>query len=188
MKSIRSIILSLCLVVALGIFPSGSWALSNVGTDTKEHKFSEDEAFKLMADAQKLLDIAPDISPDHAMGIAALLENLRNDEETQAIVKSLKEDLAGHDAALKNYLDEATPKELVVGLSQMWDELQAVEILFKDPVKAVEEMHAEGMIDEERLKTYRENPVQLEMDVRSAFHFSFVSFASAGGFLWSIYR
>jgi len=96
----------------------------------------------------------------------------------------LKSDEIDQDPAMKKFLDNSTPKDVVMGLNQIFDDLKALDILFQNPARAVEEISNEGMIvDDARLKAYRENPAQLEEDMRSGLYFSFVAFASAGGYL-----
>ncbi|VEU42134.1 unnamed protein product [Pseudo-nitzschia multistriata] len=187
MKSASSILVwSFCLVLALGLFPSESWALTKGaagGAEQTTQGEGDAEILALMADAQKLKDAAPEVSTDDALSISKLLQQLREDKNTQALVKNLKEEGIANDPALKEYLEKADQKELVMGLSQLLDELKATEVLFQNPAGAVEEMHKAGMIPSENLKTYRENPAQLEQDLRGALHFSFVSFALTAGFL-----
>lgn len=187
MKSVSSILqLSLCLLLllALGLLPSGSLALTGAGTETEQATAEEQEqALKLMGAAEELKTVLPEMSTDDALAIAQLLEQVRTDPHSQQLVNDLKTSEIAQDPAMKKMLEGATPKDIVVGMNQILDELRAVEVLFQDPAKAVEELHKEGLIEGGHLKEYQEKPELLERDVRNGLHFSFVTFGMAGGFL-----
>ena len=181
MKFLSSL-LSLC--AALALLPSGSWALTGGNTVEQQQEQSEEEVMKLMDVANGLRDIVPEVSVEDSLGLASLLHTLRDDDETKILLEGLKSDEVAQDPEMKQFLDNATPKDIIVGLNQIFDELKALEMLFQNPSRAVEEINNEGMIvDDTRLNAYRENPQQLQDDMRSGFYFSFVSLAAAGGFL-----
>ena len=139
----------------------------------------------MMARANEFTVLAPSISAEDALSLAKLLQTVTEDEQTRRLVESMKTAEFEQDPAFTDFLDGASRKELVEGLNQILDELKALEYLFQDPARAVEEMHKDGMIgeDAERLAIYRNNPAQLEEDMRSGLYFSFVSFAVAAKFL-----
>mmetsp|Transcript_10615 Transcript_10615/g.31030 ORF Transcript_10615/g.31030 Transcript_10615/m.31030 type:complete len:183 (-) Transcript_10615:280-828(-) len=182
MKSLSSILLSLCLLLAVGLFPNGSWALTGAGTGA-EKETTEEEALKLMGDAQKLKDILPEMSTDDALTIAQLLEDIRNDPDSQQLIEDLKSSKVAQEPQMQQMLEGMSKKEVVVTLNQVLDELRAVEVLFQDPAKAVDELHKEGLIQAAHLSEYQENPELLERDIRNGLHFSFVTFSMAAELL-----
>ena len=138
----------------------------------------------MMAQANEFKVLAPMISVEDALALAKLLETVVEDDQTRILVENMKTPEFEQDPAFQEFLGGASREQLVEGLNQILDELRALEYLFKDPARAVEEMHKDGMIgDAERLTLYRNNPAQLEEDMRSGLYFSFVSFAVAGKFL-----
>ena len=167
------------------LLPSGSWALSGGAVKSEVQEGSEEAAvLKLLEVTTKIKDIAPSVSADDALRIGKLFESIQEDEQSIILIENMKRTDFSSDPALKNFIDSASPKEIVEGLNQILDELKAMDYLFQDPKRAVEEILKEGMIeDASRLELYRENPAQLEEDMRSGLYFSFVSFAVAGGFL-----
>lgn len=88
----------------------------------------------------------------------------------------------------KQFSKGMSEKDIVVGMVQTLEELKALEMLFRNPKRAVEEMNKEGMIPKKNLDTYLENPALLEDDTRKSLHFTFVSIAAAGGYLWELFR
>lgn len=172
-----SILLSLLLVV--GLFPDRSWALSG-----SEQISNEESTLMMMADANKFREIVPEISVDDALGVATLLQNLGEDTQIKLLVERLKKAEVEQDPIFQNFLEGATKSEIVQGLAQIFDELKAIEILFRDPKSAVEHFYEDGMVQAgQRLEKYREDPSLLEQDLRSGLQFSFVSYAIAGDFL-----
>ena len=63
------------------------------------------------------------------------------------------------------------------------DEMKMLDVLFKDPVKAVDAFEAEGLLPPEHLEKYKKDPSLLEDDTRKALYFRFVSLAVVGGYL-----
>lgn len=74
-------------------------------------------------------------------------------------------------------------EEILEGLKMTLDEMKVMDVLFKDPVKALEAMEAEKMIPEQHLENYRKDPSLLEDDTRKALYFRFISLAVVGEFL-----
>mmetsp|Transcript_19943 Transcript_19943/g.46823 ORF Transcript_19943/g.46823 Transcript_19943/m.46823 type:complete len:182 (-) Transcript_19943:112-657(-) len=174
----------LSLFAALALFSTGSWALTGGKTVEQQQEPSEEEVMKLMDVANGLRDIVPQVSAEDSLGLASLLQNLRDDDETKILLEALKSDEVTQDPELKEFLKNAPQKDIIVGMNHIFDELKALEMLFQNPTLAVEELSNEGIIvDDARLNAYRENPQLLQDDMRSGFYVSFVSLAAAGGYL-----
>jgi hypothetical protein len=136
--------------------------------------------YKLHPVAIKLLEMA-DIGEEHARtAIAALIDGIRADQETNVMIAMMIKDEGETLQALANDL---SPKEVVVALKQTIDELKAIEYLFADPERAVVEMEKEGLLDKKKLSIYKKDPKLLEDDTRKGTYFAFVSLAIVGGFL-----
>lgn len=103
-----------------------------------------------------------------------LLERVKNDEKTLALIKKMRSEQAH---TLESMFGGMSGPEKVGNLKKMLFELQAVEVLFKDPVKAVKMMNEDGLIPPERLSEYERNPHLLEDDTRKGLYFSFVTVA-----------
>ena len=192
--------LAVCLllqVVVMVSLPNGCWGFG-AGTQQKEppqqeqattetqHTEKEKESMlKQMDIAAKLKELSSNgISNEDALSVAGLLDALTEDEETLELVRNLrKADEGTRDPQLQAFLDSATPTDIVIGLKQLLDELRSLEVLFRDPQRAVDAMIEDGMIDPSRVELYKENPDQLAQDVQSGIYFSFVTLAVAGGFL-----
>ena len=176
---IVSILLSLCL--ALMLLPSGSQALTMKKEQTET---SEAEVEKLMGVANKFIEVAPSLEGEDALGLAQLIEQLKNDNETKMLLEQMRSGKGGHHPELQESIKNAPKNELMVGMINIYDELKAIDILFTDPNRAVEAVNDEGMIeDKERLELYRKNPAALEADMRSGLYITFVYVAEAAGFL-----
>jgi hypothetical protein len=135
--------------------------------------------YKLHPVAIKLLEMA-DIGEEYATDIAALIDGIRADPETNVMIAMMIKDEGETLQALANDL---SPKEVVVALKQTIDELKAIEYLFADPERAVVEMEKEGLLDKKKLSIYKKDPKLLEDDTRKGTYFAFVSLAIVGGFL-----
>lgn len=186
MKSTPSIHLSFCLVLValLALLPSASWALSTSSSaeQQQQQKDSEEATLELMAVAKQLKDAAPEIPTHETLVVATMLRDLAADKLTLDMTKKMR--AQNEDPQLKEYLSQATPKDIATGLYQIMDEVKSLSKLFEDPQRAVEALNQDGMIpDEAKLKFYRENPQQLKEDLTGVLHMSFVAFASTGGYL-----
>ena len=196
--------LAVCLllqVVVMVSLPNGCWGFGagtqqkeqqqqeqqeQATTETPQHTEKEKESMlKQMDIAAKLKELSSNgISNEDALSVAGLLDALTEDEETLELVRNLrKADEGTRDPQLQAFLDSATPTDIVIGLKQLLDELRSLEVLFRDPQRAVDAMIEDGMIDPSRVELYKENPDQLAQDVQSGIYFSFVTLAVAGGFL-----
>jgi hypothetical protein len=132
--------------------------------------------------AKKLQSVAP-ISIEDATDIAVLLEAVKADAETGALIAQMQNAEGTGGGALAAFIKDITPLEIVVGLKQSIDEIKAIEILFADPQRAVFEMDKEGVIEKKRVDFYKKNPDVLKEDTRKGNYFTFVSLAVAGGYL-----
>lgn len=120
------------------------------------------------------------LTEQDATDIAALLEKARNDEHTLAMVEKMKNENAKQIMALKS---EMPQNDVMVALKKTIEDIQALDILFRDPERAMRELDKEGMIDKKRMKDYTKNPKLLEEDLHKSFYFQFVTLAVAGGWL-----
>lgn len=176
---IVSIILSLCL--ALALLSSSSNALS-IKTPGQTEQADEQETLKLLEIASKITDVVPEYKGDAAVQLAKSLELLKVDEETQQVLQMLKSGdiVVGNEEEIK----KAEHKDLVTAMIVLFDELKAMEVLWRDPQQAVEAIAQDGMFEnEESLKHYRENPTQLEQEMKERLYVSFVQIANAAGYL-----
>ena len=112
--------------------------------------------------------------------VYALMEQIENDEATLEMVKRMKAEKADTMDAMVSGMSEHGK---VMYLKNIISELQGVEILFQDPVRALVLMEEDGMIPPERLPEYKKNPQLLEDDTRKGLYFSFVTIAVALGLL-----
>jgi hypothetical protein len=122
------------------------------------------------------------LSEEQAVDIAALIESASKDPETALLLRRLKEGSGAKDA-FGDFASDMSSMQIAQGLAQALEELEMLEILFKDPARAVREMEKEGMIANDRLSAYKKNPDLLEEDTRKHLYFTFVSIAAAGGYL-----
>ena len=75
-------------------------------------------------------------------------------------------------------------EDILRGMLHQLVEMRFLEVLFKDPERAVEESIKEGLIeDKKKIKEYKKNPALLEADMRKGLSFSFISLAVAGGYI-----
>jgi hypothetical protein len=153
------LLVTLLLLLAIGIpLAEGQFGIANkAGEKTKDSselgkKLQEaaiDERGNVDAQlegmAKNLQSIAP-VSIEDATDIAVLLEAVKADAETGALIAQMQKD-EGSGGALQAFINDSTPLEIVIGLKQSIDEIKAIEILFADPQRAVVEMDKEGMID-----------------------------------------
>jgi hypothetical protein len=103
-----------------------------------------------------------------------LLERVKNDKKTIEMIEKMRSEQS---QTLESMFGGMSGPEKVRNLKKMIFELQAVEVLFKDPVRAVKMMNEEGLIPAARLSEYERNPQLLEDDTRKGLYFSFVTVA-----------
>jgi hypothetical protein len=115
-----------------------------------------------------------------ATNIAFLIETARKDPATLEMVGTMKTVQRETIAAL---VAETSDEQLMRQLHVALEEIKMLDILFKDPVKAVEEMDKEGLIDHKMLRHYQKNPALLEEETRKSMYFTFITLSVAAGFL-----
>lgn len=132
--------------------------------------------------AAQLKQAWPQMPEQEAVDVAAMIQTIRADPESQLLIKRMTEGSgkAKFDAFVK---DLESPKEIAVALSMQLQEMAMLEVLFKDPQRAVAEMKKEGMLPAEKIEEYEKNPALLEEETRKSQYFTFLSIAAAGGFL-----
>ena len=120
------------------------------------------------------------LSPKDAADMEEILIQASQDEETMKMVVQMKVEMKDEIEALG-----AEPSEDILrGMLHQLVEMRFLEVLFKDPERAVEESIKEGLIDDKtKIKAYRKDPSLLETDMRKGLYFSFISLAVAGGYI-----
>lgn len=120
------------------------------------------------------------MSPKDAADMEAILIQASQDEETMKMVVQMKIEMKDEIEALGNEPSE----DILRGMLHQLVEMRFLEVLFKDPERAVEESIKEGLIeDKKKIKEYKKNPALLEADMRKGLYFSFISLAVAGGYI-----
>jgi hypothetical protein len=119
------------------------------------------------------------LTEQDAVDMRAIIQAAGEDPETIKLVAALKDENGDE----INELRKLPAEEILNGMKEALDEMKMVDLVFEDPVKALEAMEAEAMIPEEHLEAYRKNPQLLEDDTRKALYFRFVSLAVVGEFL-----
>ena len=187
---VLSVLLSLCL--GFVILPRGCWASSILHEIKKLKETSEDvDVKKVMDVATKIRDIVPAYEAEHAVKLAQLIEEIRDNADTKAILeKTAKEKIVseeGEHETVAESFGNASQEEIVKGMIQIYDSLKSLDFLFEAPENAEEVLEAvigEGVVDdEEKIKLYRENPSKLEEDMRDGYFSTFVYVAAKAGFL-----
>jgi hypothetical protein len=131
----------------------------------------------------KLLSALPQtMSEQTAVNIANVLKAASKDPETILLIRRMKEG-SGRDAFQGLVADIRDMKQVAQALSELYEEIRSMEILFKDPVKAYQEMKKEGMIPPDREALYEKDPALFESDSRKSIYFAFVGIAAAAGLL-----
>jgi hypothetical protein len=158
--------------------PGGGSSFGNVNMES----ISADDMKKHMLVAAKLQAATDTLASEDAVDLAVFLDKVANDPSTKKMVENMrKSDETA--TRLNDIIDKMTQKEIVEALKQLTDDFKAKKELFQDPVKAVDQMHKDGLITDDQLDFYQKNPKTLEEDTRNWILFSFVLFAAAAGFL-----
>ena len=105
-----------------------------------------------------------------------LLKQIKHDAKTLEMVAKMRSEEAH---TLEAMFASLSGPEKVRNLKMIIGEFQAVEVLFKDPVRAVKMMNEDGLIPPARLPEYQRNPQLLEDDTRKGLFFTFVTLALA---------
>ena len=120
------------------------------------------------------------MSPKDAADMENILIQASQDEETMKMVVQMKIEMKDEIEALGNEPSE----DILRGMLHQLVEMRFLEVLFKNPERAVEESIKEGLIeDKKKIKEYKKNPALLEADMRKGLYFSFISLAVAGGYI-----
>lgn len=119
------------------------------------------------------------LTEDDAHKIAALVEAAKEDPDSLRLIEALKKENSKELDELRKLPHE----EVLDGLKISLDELMMLDYFFADKERAVEEMHKEGLIPEEHMAKYKDNPALLEEDTRQGLYFQFISLAVVGGYL-----
>ena len=119
------------------------------------------------------------LTEQDAVDIKALIQAAGEDPDTIQMIAAMKEENSDEIISMRKMPEV----HILNGMKQVIEETRMLEVLFKDPVKALEAMEAEGMVPPEHLEKYRKDPALLEGDTRKALYFQFVSLAVVGGFL-----
>ena len=119
------------------------------------------------------------LSEQDAADMAHLIHKAQSDPDTMNMVAKMKAEMSSELEELSKQPAEA----ILGGMKQALEEIKMLDVLFKDPKRALKEMDKEGMIEKAHLKKYQKNPGLLEEDTRKGLYFQFVSLAAAGGFL-----
>lgn len=120
------------------------------------------------------------LSDEENAMVDALLAQMKSDPQTMEMIKKMRDD-EGH--ALDMLIKSTSGPEKVKNLQTVLSEFKALEVLFRDPVKALKVMNEDGMVPPERLPAYQANPRLLEEDTRKGLYFSFVTMTLALGML-----
>jgi hypothetical protein len=112
------------------------------------------------------------LSDEDSELVHELLQKVKKDPDTLTLVSKLKTVQGPSLDAMKNGMS-ATEK--VKQLKNIVSEMQALETLFQDPVRALKMMNEDGMVPKEKLPLYEKNPQLLEDDTRKGLYFSFIT-------------
>ena len=117
-----------------------------------------------------------------AVNVATVITAARRDPETNSLLMKMKQE---GNAELQAFRHDLTPDMIVSGLAETLLEMEALEKLLelRNPAQAVAEMEEEGLLPTERVQEYKEKPELLLDDMRKHLYFTFVSLATAGGYL-----
>lgn len=129
-------------------------------------------------DGMNLHEVA--LSDEDQALVDQLIKKMKKDKATMEMVNRLKTEQA---ETLEAMINGMPGPEKVSNLQKILEELQALEILFADPVRALKVMTEDGMVPPERLPQYQENPKLLEEDTRKGLYFSFATMAVTLGLL-----
>jgi Holliday junction resolvasome RuvABC ATP-dependent DNA helicase subunit len=110
----------------------------------------------------------------------AVLKQMKSDPQTTEMIQRMKSEEAD---TLEMMLGSMSGPEKIANLRNSLNELKAVEVLFKDPVRALKLMVEDGMVPPDRLPEYQKNPKLLEDDTRKGLYFSLVTISVSLGIL-----
>ena len=123
----------------------------------------------------------PTMHDQDAIDLAAILDKAKSDPETTWLLRKMKE------GSGKEHFDEfnkdMTALDIVRSMQEAMNELKALDVLFRDPQRAVQEMIRDGLVPKDKISLYKKDPALLEDDFRKSLYFSLLSYAAAGGYL-----
>ena len=139
------------------------------------------EAKKTLQNEQIITDDGEQtiLSEQDAFDISSVIDAAGQDPETIQLVSRLKSDKGNELDALRNMKETEILNQLKVTL----DDMKMLDQLFKDKDKAIEAIEEEGIVDEENMKIYRNDPDLLEADMRKGLYFQFISLAVVGNYI-----
>jgi hypothetical protein len=114
------------------------------------------------------------LSDEDSELVHELLQKVKKDPDTLTLVSKLKTVQGPSLDAMKNGM---SANEKVKQLKNIVSEMQALETLFQDPVRALKMMNEDGMVPKDKLPLYEKNPQLLEDDTRKGLYFSFITMA-----------
>ena len=155
--------------------------------DEKNNKTHDKYQEEMMA---KLLQSMPTMKEAQARDVSLMLKFAKSDPDTRVLLKTIKSEKKEEKEEEKKKTkknegmeDNPSPKKIVEGMVQTLRDLQMSELLFKDPQKALQHMKDEGLLNEEKVKLYENDPSLLQQETRRSLYFSFVGLAVKGGYL-----
>ena len=120
------------------------------------------------------------LAEQDALDITALIDAAVKDTDTIKYIAKVKNENADEIAGLKEF----SKIELLNEMKGALDEMKELDLIFKDPVKALEIMIAENLIPAGVImEKYKKEPKLLETDTKRALYFNFISMAVAAGYL-----
>jgi hypothetical protein len=133
----------------------------------------------------KLLSALPQtMSEQTAVNIATLLKAASNDPETVLLIRRMKESNSNAKEAFQGLVSDLRDmKQVAQSLVELYQEIRALEVLFRDPVLAYREMKNDGLIPPDKELLYENDPALFETDSRKSIYFAFVGIAAAAGLL-----
>lgn len=115
-----------------------------------------------------------------AVDLAVLLEQASKDNDTREMIARMRIEEKDTLAQLKA---TSSAKDVMLGLVQVVEEMKMLEVVFRNPQRALELMLEEGMIESSHKTKYQQNPALLEDDTRKGLYFTFCTLAVTAGFL-----
>jgi hypothetical protein len=188
-RQFQPLLLPLCALVALLSVAPTAQAQFGVARPQQDQEEQASSLLNGVPEQQQAEDSHHRLSPEEqgdfmsqqdAVDIAQIVQTARSDPETMMLVDKMKREMPNE---LKELREAQSKDSIMLEMKQAMDELKMLDVLFKDPARAVEEMAKEGMIDKNHIKKYRKNPELLEDDTRKGMYFQFVSLAVIGEFI-----
>lgn len=162
-----------------GVPPKGMAEVQVNEEGDEQQKTPESQLFDRLFD--KLSLAAPYLDNVSKANVVTMIEAARKDPETSLLARRMREGTGWE--AFEAYSKDMSPRQIAHAMVQTVEELEMLEILFKDPHHALVEMEKEGLIeDKHKMGLYKKDPSLLEEDTKRGLYFTFVSLATAGGY------